>query len=55
MHGQYVMERYKSGTNVNESKPEFQFEQPKFDTKLSKLSKLSGVGAMRVSSLPVDH
>ena len=53
MHGQYVMERYKSGTNVNEPKPEFQFEQPKFDTKLSKLSKLAG--AESVWSLPDDH
>jgi len=56
LHGQYVMERYKSGVSSKapESKPEFQFDAPVF-AKHSPGKLLAGIGAFRLSALPDDH
>lgn len=58
LHGQYVMERYKSGVSSpktpDDSKPEFQFDAPVF-AKHSPGKLLVSIGAFRLSTLPDDH
>ena len=56
LHGQYVMERYKSGVNTKQpdTKPEFQFNAPMF-AKHSPGKLLANIGAVRLSYLPDDH
>jgi predicted RNA-binding Zn-ribbon protein involved in translation (DUF1610 family) len=54
MHSQYIMEKYKSGTNTVKEKPEFVFEQPKF-AKHPPGKLLADIGAVRLSALPEDH
>ena len=56
LHGQYVMERYKSGASskASDSKPEFQFDAPVF-AKHSPGKLLASIGAFRLSALPDDH
>ena len=57
MHGQYVMERYKSGASsskVSISKPEFQFAAPVF-AKHSPGKLLASIGAVRLSTLSDGH
>jgi len=54
MHGQYVMEKYKTG-NISESeKPSFEFPKPVF-IKSSPKKLLEAVGAVCLSDLPEDH
>jgi hypothetical protein len=57
LHGQYVIERYKSDSLYKESTAptiEFQFDAPVF-AKHSPGKLLPGVGAFRLSTLPDDH